>query len=242
MAIKDNLVSFWEFESGALLVDSHGTMTLTDNGTVTQNTGKVGMAAEFTAANTEFLSHTDHTDLEPGDANFTFTAWVYLVAGYGTYPFILSKDDGGTLRSYYLRYMGGATNRFDFGLYSDGTEGALVYANTFGAASNNTWYFVTVQYDADANLMYISVNAGTQDTNTQTGGAFSNALDFRIGYLNISDTNALWNGRIDQIVFWKRKITADEITWMFNGGDGRSYAALASTFPLTVQLRDNLNG
>ena len=61
-----NLISFWEMEeaSGTRVdaVVASGN-DLTDNATVTQNPGKVGNAAQFTLATSEWLSHVSNASL-----------------------------------------------------------------------------------------------------------------------------------------------------------------------------------
>src|SRR5574341_2164717 len=80
MAVKGNLISFWELEeaSGTRLDATASDNDLTDNNTVTQATGKVGNAAQFTRANTEYLSIAHNTSIACGDIDQTRCAWVYL--------------------------------------------------------------------------------------------------------------------------------------------------------------------
>lgn len=56
MALADNLVSYWQMGSAN---DSHGTNHLTNNNSVSFTTGKVGNAASFAAASSQYLSHAD---------------------------------------------------------------------------------------------------------------------------------------------------------------------------------------
>src|SRR4051812_43478016 len=75
-----NLASYWKLEEASgTRADEIGSQTLTDNNTVTQAVGKLGNAAQFTAANSESLSHADSATLSLGaDQDFTLGAWVYL--------------------------------------------------------------------------------------------------------------------------------------------------------------------
>jgi len=225
MAILDNLTCFWSLEeTSGNRADSHGSMTLTDNNTVTSNTGKVGTAAEFALATNEYLSHADHDDLEPGDADFTLTCWVYLTTGVGTYPTFISKAAHPNDYGYEIFYV---DNEVKIWISPDGTGAALVTAAYAQVMSLNTWYFVCAQYDAGANQVSIAVNNGTPATASETGGVFNGTGVFHIGTrMSGSDSNARMNGRIDQVGFWKRKITADEITWLYNSGNGRTYAEM----------------
>jgi hypothetical protein len=107
VALLDNIVAFWELEEASgTRNDSASTNHLTDNNTVTQNTGKVGNCAEFNGAN-EYLSIADNAALSAGDTDFSFNVWVnpdVLAPGNNT---VLSKTlaTGASDEEYFLRYL-----------------------------------------------------------------------------------------------------------------------------------------
>lgn len=75
-----SVAAYWKLdEASSTRADSEGTITLTDNNTVTSDTGKVyDLAAKFTAANSESLSTTDSgalTTLANSDTDFWVAAW-----------------------------------------------------------------------------------------------------------------------------------------------------------------------
>src|SRR4051794_40520428 len=78
-----NLVSYWKLDEASTGVapvtrnDSHGTNHLTDNNTVTSAAGKLGNAAQFTAANSESLSRIDNASLRFGDEDFSLAFWFW---------------------------------------------------------------------------------------------------------------------------------------------------------------------
>lgn len=81
MTLLDGLVSYWKLEeANGARVDSvvASGNDLTDNNTVTQAVGVLGNAAQFTAANSESLSHADNASLGTGDIDFTVASWVYF--------------------------------------------------------------------------------------------------------------------------------------------------------------------
>lgn len=43
-----------------------------------------------------------------------------------------------------------------------------------------------------------------------------------------------YDGLIDQLLIWRRAITGAEVTALYNGGAGLSYAAMAPTTPIPV--------
>lgn len=222
MALADNLISYWSLEEASgTRVDSHtGGNDLTDNNTVTQNTGKVGSCAQLTSANTEYLSRADNASLSTGDIDFTVTAWVYLDS-LGKYHMAVVKgsDAGAATNLEYALYVSDA-NRPVFALAN-----ATINNVTWGSSlSISTWYFLVGWHDSVANTNNVVVDAGTPVSNSYSGGVHDTAVAFAIG----SDTVAgrYVNGRVDEVGFWKRVLTSQERTDLYNAGAGLSYAGI----------------
>lgn len=229
MALTDNLISFWSLEEGSgTRNDSHGTNHMADNNTVTQAVGKVGNAAQFTAANSEFLSIADNASLSTGDISYTVAAWVYIDSFTADIMSIFTKENDGpsTEQDYILRYNQPGTNRFQF--VTGGTGGFnVISADNFGAASTATWYFVVGWHNTDDDTIGIQVNNGTPNTAGRSFVPTDGVAGARIGGRNAGGPR-LWNGRIDQVMFAKRVWTADERTWLYNSDNGRSYAEVVA--------------
>jgi hypothetical protein len=107
----------------------------------------------------------------------------------------------------------------------------------FGAFSIGTWYFVTVGHDAAANQIFATVNAGSPETAAHSGGILDAAQPFVLGdYLN--GGGAAFDGLVDEFGIWKtRTLSGAERTWLYNAGNGRSYADIvAEGGPVTLAL------
>ncbi len=220
-SLTTSLVAYWELEeSSGTRVDVHGGNDVTDNATVTQQTGKLGQAAQFTAANSEYLSKTDNAALSTGDIDFTFAAWVYLDSKANNLP-IVSKYAGGAQSEYALLYRNAVYgDRFGFIVRNDPTE-TEVQANNLGSPSISTWYFVVGWHDSSANTINIQVNNGTVDSAAHSAGAFDSTSAFQIGALTAA--SYYMDGRIDEVGFWKKVLTAQERTDLYNNGSGLAY-------------------
>jgi hypothetical protein len=227
MALTDSLISFWELEEASgTRVDSVVTSgnDLADNNTVTQAAGKVGNAAQFTAANSEYLSRADNASLSTGNIDFTFALWVNLASNAAAQAFI-DKSDNATWE--YEIFFSVAANRLAFYVENALSGGDTVTADNLGAPSISTWYFIVAWYDSVNDLLNIQVNNGTADSVSHTDGARDSAHAFRMGAQG-GVTN-FTNGLIDQVGFWKRVLTAQERTDLYNGGNGLSYAEIVGT-------------
>ncbi len=207
-----SLVAFYKLdEASGTRSDSVSTNHLTDNNTVTQAAGKVGNAAQFTAANSESLSITDNAALSLGaDSDFTIACWIYLDSK-ATHMHIIAKRNAAAAIEYMLFYDTGA-DRFYF--YITGTN---IAATTIGSPATATWYFVVMWHDKTANTVNIQVNNGTADSAAWAGGTSDGDAAFRIGAY---DGGQYFNGRVDAVGFWSRVLTADERATLYNGGSG----------------------
>lgn len=223
--LLDDLVEWWDLdEVSGNRAGSHGALTLTDNNTVTSAAGVagVGTAAQFTRANSEYLDRASDANMQVGDIDFEFSAWVYLdTKTGGSFNYILSKRNAPTVREYFLDYVI-STDRFRFGVSADGTNNVSVSAATFGTASTGTWYFITCYHDAATNVIGIAINNGTPDTAAHSTGVIVGAGDFTIGAGDNTPT-IFWDGRIAKVGFWKRLLTASERTELYNAGAGATY-------------------
>jgi hypothetical protein len=228
MAITDSLIAYWELnEASGTRNDSHGANHLADNNTVTQAVGRIGSAAQFTAANSEYLSIADNTSLSTGDIDFTFQAWIYIDST-ATHRGVAGKFAASGNREWYLSCNPGGALRFvvspDIVTYGDVSSAELSPAR---------WYHVVTWHDSVNNIMGISVNDGAPVTASYSGGAMDSTAPFFLG--DSIGSGFPFEGRIDNAGFWKRVLRADERTALYNQGVGRSYAALTQ-----LKLTDNL--
>ncbi len=223
MALTDNLISYYDCEEASgNLIDIHGANDLTDTNTVGTAAGKVGNARDFEKDNSEYFLHTDNTDLSTGDIDWTFACWVNAETLL-SFPVIANKGWSGSAGAReWVLYFNDSPNRFEFIVENSSSGTTTVNANNLGAPSTATWYHIVIWHDASANQIGIAVNAGTADTAAHTTGVRDSAGDFRIG---ASPSQSLyWDGLIDEAGFWKRVLTSQERTDLYNGGAGLAYA------------------
>lgn len=191
---------------------------LTDNNTVTQATGRFnfGNAAQFTAANNEYLNNVDPTNLQIlGDLTVSLCIYldtlpsasnIYIIAEVG-------KSSGGpeTDNRSWLLYVdenGDITVGHEYG--ASGTN----EFNTFTSANltTGTWYHLVFRRDATGNTFDLAINNVSETqasyTNDATGGT---AGDLLVGS-DISAPANVFNGRIDELIVWNTRLTDAEVT------------------------------
>jgi concanavalin A-like lectin/glucanase superfamily protein len=253
MALTTDLQAFWELEEASgTRDDAHSTNDLADNNTVTSGTGKVGTAASFASANSEFLSIADNAPLSGGNVDFTICAWVKMASKTGYQAFV-AKTGGSENAEYELGYDQPA-DRFAFQATGDANwanKSSAIDA-VLGSPSTGTWYFLIGYHDAATDVVGVRINNGSATTAALTIGVSNTNASFRIG--SWDGNFSFVDGLVDQVGFWRRLLTSDEQTWLYNSGSGRSYAdivaestgyspaaaALAFTGPV-AQLRYQIN-
>jgi len=223
VSLLTNLISYWKLdEASGTRVDSHGTNDLTDNGSVGSGTGIINSAADFESSTPQYLSHSDNSDLSTGDIDFTFACWLKpeSVAGNMVIAGKSTAASGG--EEWILRYNLLA-DRFRLTVQGGSTY-TEIDANSFGFPVVGSWHFVVIWHDSVNNLVGISVNAGTPDTASHTAGVNDGSGPFQIGkYPN--DPSQYWDGLVDEAGFWKRVLTSQERTDLYNSGSGLAYSA-----------------
>ena len=225
-AVIDNLVAYWSLdEASGNAIDAATGNDLTETvGTIASTTGRVSTARDFEATETEYFAIADNADLSTGDIDFTIAAWVQLESKPATEMDIVSKfETSGNQREYRMRYFN-TTDRLTWTVDSNGATPVTV---SWGSApSTATWYFVVAWHDSVNNVIGISVNDGTPVTSAHTVGVLNGTSPFHIGALGRAAATFYWDGLIDEVGLWKKVLTAAEITWLYNAGNGRSYAEI----------------
>lgn len=233
MSLLVNLISYWKLDEGSgTRFDATTTNNdLTDNNNVGFADGKINSAANFPIAGSGHLSHLSNSSLQTGDIDFTFCGWIYL---YNlTSSAMLSKWSGN--EEYAIRFLAGI-DRFEF-IVDDGSGSTTVRANNFGLPVINTWHFICAWHDATANTINIQVNDGIADSTAHTTGVDIANSPFVIG--GLGTTTNLADGRIDEVGFWKRILTSEERTKVYNNDNGLSYpfGVVPIEVPIEVSIK-----
>ena len=214
--LNDGIVSFWTLnEESGTRADSVGSNDLTDNNTVGFDTGKVGNAASFVQANSEYLSVTDDS-LNTGDEDFTLALWIKPTStGVGTGFLSIVGVEGECV----IWYRGS---------FSDlrvrvwrSVSGTLDLAGG-GSLATDAFTSLVLWYDQSAQTLYMSKNnAAAISTSLGEAKAAATSNPFTVGSENT--VGSYFDGLIDAVGFWGRVLTDDERTELSNSGDGAEY-------------------
>jgi trimeric autotransporter adhesin len=236
MALTDNAVAYWKLEeSSGTRADEIGGHTLTDNNTVTGATGKLGNAAQFTAANSEWLSVADHADFAFTTA-FSGQAWIYPDSVTGNHE-IAGQWNWGSDPGWSIRLAG--AELLCLIAASSGDLGSNYGQTTDASLSTATWYHVVWVYDGSGanNAAKLKIYLdGTQKTLSFTGTIPTSlqgpTTDVVLG--RFTGIGNYWSGRQDAVGLWSRALTSTEDTTLYNSGAGLEYPWTTANVPAYV--------
>jgi hypothetical protein len=234
-------------EASGTRADSHGTNDLTDNNTVGSATGKISNAADFEAANSEYLSIADasQTGLDFTTA-FTISAWINLESepAGANYFRIVSKGNTGAAENKQYALLVGNSDTLALQVSEDGTAFTLV--DTAFAPSLSAWYHIVVTWDGGQNKATFYVN-GVQQGADKAPGVTDIPNGNRAFHIGASDDagtpSQFFDGLIDEVAIYSRALHYGEILDLYNAGAGIPYAAINEyvlTLDETVTLTDTI--
>jgi hypothetical protein len=189
----------------------------------TQTPTSYDNAASFNGTN-QFLSIANNSSLTVTGTSFTYAFWANTPNTSN--GMVISKTIEGDAREFQIGLNTGGSAQFR--LFPDGTfANSRVISSSASSFSANSWNFFACRYDSSAATIGISINGGAFTSLgsipaiTQTN---TNPLNFGV-FVNTSG-GFNYTGQLASVGFWKRALTASEVTALFNNGAGRTYASL----------------
>lgn len=225
--LTTGLLAFWRMEeTSSNRVDSVAAISLVPNGGATFGAGKHGNAAKCNGVAGAYFAAADSPILSIGPAqDFTVVCWVQ----FDSFP---SGDHGivgkGNVTANYddcefmiWRRIG--TLRFSV---ANGT--LITEVNSGISPTVGLWYLIIGWLDAANNLLWIQVNNATPVSIACTHDSWDSTGSLEIGRQPGWSASPILDGRVDDVMLYKRILTADERTNIWNAGLGLDYPDLGS--------------
>lgn len=221
--VWNGLLSYWRLDetSGTAVADSKGTNTLTNSGcAIVTGKNKNGLQLDtntdkIEGSNTMF--NFERTD------SWTFSMWVKRVTTTsGNYGLIGKHKTAAPYTGYAMIFY--TTGKLYVEMYaSAGNDFYLITTDSF--TDTTAWHNIVWTYNGNSNssgnvIYYDGVSktfTGYDNTLTNT---IKNTEPFIIGRFNA--TTSL-QGLIDEVAVWNRVLTQDEVTLLYNSGNGLFY-------------------
>lgn len=225
-SLLTGLVSYWPLgEASGTRDDSAGSNDLTDNNTVTQAAGKIGDAASFVAANSEYLSVADNATLDFTTA-FSLSAWIYgdnLTANAA----VAAKWNFTAGQRSWAFQLGPTASNMRMFIAASGEDGGDNFVDFTCNLADDTWHHVVMVYDGGLAAgsrvaLYIDGAAKTPVVTGTLAASLQNSdVELRVG--DFQGLDRFWQGRLDEGALWSRALTAGEVTALFNSNNGLAY-------------------
>lgn len=241
-AINDNLTTYWNFDiSGQPLQDNRGWSNLQVGSGTGNITGRIGNGRDINTS--QYLRTENETKvIAPNLAGYsagttrgyTQQVWVYYDSiGAGVQdPFGgTNATAGGTINSGYVRANNANT-------YYDVRRGAGGETTVANAHSSTTWYHYVLVYDAVTSYKSLYKN-GVMISNVSVGAPGVGTTITNNSWIGYGSPSLTFDGRVDEIGIWNRTLSASEVSYLYNSGNGRSCSEInctVSTPATTVTL------
>lgn len=221
--LAKDLMVYWKFDessygSGAFMSFGRITSTLTAvNSPVSSSTSVFGNAAYLLSTDTDYFTVADNAALSFVDEDLTISVWARVETIAGNDRRVINKGNGiftGEY-SYSLRWQN-SSSLWRWGV-SNGSATGFVNSST---ATSGVYQHLICYHDATANEVGIIVNNGTAATVSYSSGLFDDSGTLYIG--QDPTFNVPFDGYIDDIAIWRRRLTAAEIEYLYNSGSGRN--------------------
>jgi len=209
--LTDGLLSYWRMEGNS--TDYYGTNNGTDQSINYGNSfGKVSQGGQFTSLSRIIINE----NAPLNTASFSFGMWIRTTSSSGTYQ-VIARRSASFMQGYGMYFT---PNTGKLGLYLG--SGADHQVNTAKTVNDGNWHFVMMTWDGglqQGKIYCDNVLEGTLDIGTNI--AHSGTLN--LGY-DVPNTTTVYSfvGSMDEIGFWNRVLTAQELTDLYNAENGQT--------------------
>lgn len=219
LGLQTSVTAMWEFETTSWTDSSGNGNTLTPSvSPPTLVAGVVGNAANFVLASSQKLSIASNSGISVGGGTYSIQCWVKALVTTGAW---CAKDDGGFANrewAFFDAFSGGHFYAFAF-FQSNGTEIDIISSV---AVDTTAFHQLVATWDGTTVRFY--VDAGTPATATPSASVSSTSQVF-IG--DGGNGEGFATAAVDQVVIAKNRVwTGANVTTLFNGGSGLSWAAM----------------
>ncbi len=238
--LNNELISYWKLdETTGDAIDAVGTNTLTAINAPGSITGVVRTARTFSGDH-QYFSIPTNSSVEIGDTSFTFTAWAKMNNKTDYHVFIGKQVEDSPYydRDYSLCYDKDVDRFYFQAAGPDGLTLTRAIANSIGSPMIDTWYFLAGGYDYANGYLWISVNGGPKETVPFTGSVHVGSAPFMLGAVD-NPQFGYQAGLLDEVGFWKRVLTSEEIAALYNDGQGSTYP-FATNGAFDIQVDDGI--
>jgi hypothetical protein len=129
-------------------------------------------------------------------------------------------------KEYWIGSDGRSLDRWSAAVHKFYGGWSSVAAYTASPLETGRWYHLVFSRGTDA-LKKIWIDAGSESHTAPSSGGFVDGTNpLRLG--GTAGGDSYLDGRLAMVGFWKRELSAEERAFLYNGGNGRTYAELGA--------------
>lgn len=217
-----NLKAYWPFDGD--LEDKVGIFDGSERGAtpITYDSGKTGFGKALLLDGVDqyvLVTGGSPDDLSFAGGSVSISCWFKVGSFDKSWQALVAQGEGSSWRV--------ARNSGDVGMSYAGGTGDITSAKD---VSDGSWHHLVAISDgggtAFATALYI--DGVVESTATGKAALAKNGARTMIGE-NPGSTGRSWNGNIDDVAIWNRVLSQNEITTLYNGGNGKTVADAANT-------------
>jgi len=217
-----DLVSYYKLdETSGTVIDSHGINNGNNTGATTNQTGKINTSYSFDGSG-DMINFGDIFNF--GTSPFSIQIW-FKTSSTGSYKELIGKSNSTGTNEWEFRITNG--NILQFLIFSSGAVDNLLGTST---VTDGNWHHAVITRPASGGNITMYLDGIVEATATNNNRNHNNTQNMQIG----ETSNGLFDftGNIDEVGFWNRTISADEVFQLNNGGDGLAYGVTPPTVTL----------
>mgnify|MGYP000143110398 FL=1 len=233
MTVKNGLVWYWDLDSAdAAVVDQHSGLSLSRVGTTTTVTGGApdgGNCISVGNATGKYRNSSVAKTINY-DAGFSVNVWAFSTADSSIGNWLVSHRNDASLlpNNHYFQMVARLFDNTEFGGVAASAGSTYRNAIAGPALAQNQWHMFTLIDDGTTTFFYrnaaLAAYSSTALDSRDTGSAaFSLGGESWVASVNAGTNH---RGQIAMAGVWSVPLSSESITWLYNGGAGRRYAAL----------------
>lgn len=236
--LQDDVISYYSLdEASGNVLDAHASNDLTAANAPGTADGKVATCRTFSSDLSQAALLNDTTGIFKANASLTITGWMYSTVVGASVQSLLGKATNSTNLEWKI-FRVNTDLLFRTYTAAGATIATATASNVFTDPKINTWQFFAVWQDSSNNTINIKVD-GDSAVSVSNGGSYPNKPAV---YLNLAcdfvNTARNWSGRVDELAFFGKALSTEEIDFIYSSGNGTSYADLTD-YPPTVTENSN---
>ena len=226
--LKNGLLGFWRVDEpigprrSAVLggPDFTAASTTSWSNATTANDQSIG--SFYSNSSSLNLQIADTAWMPTGHNDWTISIWGRLTTLAASAYLVTRYVGAGNQRSFIIGY---GQSGDELACYTyDGTNyigGVVADTSLPDGPDVDTWYNMVCWHNATADTVNIRVNDIATDSYSHSGGTFDSSAPLQISATG--EASATWNGYAQDMGYWNKVLSAQEITDLYNSGSGNTW-------------------